>query len=257
MAQRDAWSRKQLIIAFKLYCEMPFGRMHSQNPEIIRFARLIGRTPSALAMKMTNIASLDPAITSTGRKGLRGASRSDRDMWDQMTSDWDRFSEEITQTQRELEGSSAELPETRESDDPISYVGATRTVQIEARVGQSFFRKAVLSAYSFKCCITGLDIPELLIASHIIPWRFNPENRLNPRNGLALSPLHDRAFDLGLFTISENHQIRISRRISSRKSHCYFDHAFHRYADKAISLPEKFAPDPSFLKFHRESIFQD
>ncbi len=52
------WSREQLLIAFNLYCQMPFGKMHSKNPDIIRFADLIGRTPSALAMKLTNIASL-------------------------------------------------------------------------------------------------------------------------------------------------------------------------------------------------------
>ena len=46
---------------------MPFGKMHSRNPEIIRYAKLIGRTPSALAMKLTNLASLDPEIRSTGR----------------------------------------------------------------------------------------------------------------------------------------------------------------------------------------------
>lgn len=257
MPQRESWSRKQLIIAFKLYCELSFGRMHSKNPEIIRFARLIGRTPSALAMKLTNIASLDPEIRSTGRKGLSGSSIADRKMWDEMTSDWNRFSAEIIQTEREFKVSSAEPLEIRESNNAVSYVGATRSVKIEARVGQGFFRKAVLSAYSFRCCVTALDIPELLVASHIVPWSLDPQNRLNPRNGLCLSPIHDRAFDLGLITISEDYRIQVSKQLGRRKSDGYFDNAFQKYADMPISLPEKFAPDPDFLKFHRERIFQD
>lgn len=66
MAERLAWTRQQLLVAFSLYCQTPFGKLHSRNPEIIKYADLINRTPSALAMKLTNIASLDPAITSTG-----------------------------------------------------------------------------------------------------------------------------------------------------------------------------------------------
>ena len=68
---RKGWARQQLLVAFSLYCQMPFGKLHSRNPEIIKFAEHIGRTPSALAMKLTNIASLGPATTSTERKGLK------------------------------------------------------------------------------------------------------------------------------------------------------------------------------------------
>ena len=71
MSKRSGWTRQQLLVAFNLYYQMPFGKLHSRNPEIIKYADLIERTPSALAMKLTNIASLDPEITSTGRKGLR------------------------------------------------------------------------------------------------------------------------------------------------------------------------------------------
>lgn len=60
------WTREQRLIAFALYCRTPFGKMHSRNPEIIKLAQLLGRTPGSLAMKLVNFASLDPAITSTG-----------------------------------------------------------------------------------------------------------------------------------------------------------------------------------------------
>ena len=91
MATRTGWTRPQLLVAFNLYCQMPFGKMHARNPQIIKYAELIGRTSSALAMKLTNIASLDPTITSSGRKGLDGASAADGAMWEEMQADWEHF----------------------------------------------------------------------------------------------------------------------------------------------------------------------
>jgi hypothetical protein len=258
MSTRLGWSREQLIIAFKLYCDLPFGKMHSRNPQIIRYAGLIGRSASALAMKLTNIASLDPAIRSTGRSGLTGASQADRDMWNEMTSDWDRFAEEIAQTERAISTDTVRNDSQIESSyDSLSYVGETRSALIEARLGQSFFRSAVLSSYEYRCCISGIAIPELLVASHIIPWKTDVGNRLNPRNGLCLSSIHDRAFDLGLITISSDFRLILSERVRMAKSNSYLSHTFHDYADKAIDLPEKFSPDPDFLRFHREKIFVD
>ncbi len=91
---RIPWSRPQLLVAFALYCRMLFGELHARNPDIIRVANAIGRTPSALAMKLVNIASIDPEIVSTGRKGLTNASANDRAMWSEMKADWERFAVE-------------------------------------------------------------------------------------------------------------------------------------------------------------------
>lgn len=102
MSDRAGWTRQQLLIAFSLYCQIPFGKLHSRNPEIIKFAKLIDRTPSALAMKLTNIASLDPEITSTGRKGLRSASSTDKAMWNEMQKDWENFALESNQAIKDV-----------------------------------------------------------------------------------------------------------------------------------------------------------
>jgi hypothetical protein len=255
MPKQDGWSRDQLLIALKLYCEIPFGKMHSRNPEIIRYANLIHRSPGSLAMKLTNLASLDPKIVSTGRKGLTKASQADRDIWDEMTSDWVQIALEIDQTFQRLANSTPNQPEEEPIEAEADYTGLTRSTLIMARVGQRFFRQAVLSAYDFKCCITGLSAPELLVASHIIPWRVDPSNRLNPRNGISLSALHDRAFDQGLITISEDLRMVVSRRISELRPSRYIDNAFLVYADKPIRVPAKFAPDFGFLKYHREHLF--
>lgn len=247
---RKGWTRQELLIAFGLYCKMPFGKLHSRNPEIIKYAEHIGRTSSALAMKLTNIASLDPAITSTGRKGLKGASAADRTMWEEMQSDWESF---VLESEKAI--SKVTNQEEQNQDSEITdYRGKNKIIQTTTRVGQSFFRTAVLSAYNGKCCITGLSETRLLVASHIIPWCDDDSNRLNPRNGLLLSMLHDKAFDLGIITINEDMTIHVSRKNMKRDG--YFDASIGNYDGKEITLPEKFRPDAKFLAYHRENIFE-
>jgi len=102
MSARSGWTRQELLVAFYLYCQFPFGKLHSRNPDIIRHAGFLGRTPSALAMKLTNIASLDPVIVSSGRKGLKGVSVADRAMWDEMQSDWENFAIESYQAMSKI-----------------------------------------------------------------------------------------------------------------------------------------------------------
>jgi len=255
MASSDRWTRKQLLVAFCLYCQMPFGKMHSRNPEIIKFSHLMGRSPSALAMKLTNIASLDPAIRATGRKGLDGASAADRAMWQEMEQQWEKFAIEAQLVMESLGISEPEIGEdiTEKSG---SYRGETRLSEVNVRIGQHFFRRAVLSAYNYRCCITGLSVTPLLVASHIVPWRSDTENRLNPRNGLCLSSLHDRAFDMGLITITHELKVKISSR-HFNDSDRFFRDALLSYDGKLIETPEKFSPDLSFIDYHQKNIFKE
>ena len=90
------------------------------------------------------------------------------------------------------------------------------------------------------------------MASHIVPWSHDPVNRVNPRNGLSLSALHDRAFDSGLLTINDDMTVRVS---PSYPEDLFFSGSVASYHGKPIRLPEKFAPDPDFLAYHRENIF--
>lgn len=257
MSNRRRWTRQELLVAFRLYCQMPFGKLHKQNPEIIKIAGLIARTPSALAMKLTNIASLDPEITSTGRRGLTGASAADRAMWEEMKSGWENFALDSTDAMHSiLQGSEAYDSEYESSPEYQDYNGTDRIIQTKTRNGQRFFRRAVLSAYNYRCCITGLSIPKLLVASHIVPWRIDSTNRLNPRNGLALSVLHDKAFDLGMITINEDMTVRVSNK-EFRVSDEFVVTTLKSYDGKPVELPDKFRPDEDFLDYHRQNIFTE
>ena len=75
---RKRWSEEETVLALYLYFQLPFGKLHSGNPEIQQLAAALGRSNSSVAMKLCNFASLDPKITESGRRGLAGASQLDR-----------------------------------------------------------------------------------------------------------------------------------------------------------------------------------
>lgn len=88
----------------------------------------------------------------------------------------------------------------------------SRLAIIEARVGQGLFRDNVLASWGERCAVTGMGIRELVRASHIKPWRAaNNRERLDPRNGLALSPNYDAAFDRGIVSFGDDGQVLIAR----------------------------------------------
>lgn len=93
MARRE-WTRDELMLAMNLYCQLPFGKLHKGNPEIISLAAAIDRTPSSIAMKLCNFASLDPEHRKRGVKGLSSASKGDRAIWKEFHDDWEQLSSE-------------------------------------------------------------------------------------------------------------------------------------------------------------------
>ena len=137
--------------------------------------------------------------------------------------------------------------------------GKTREAIVKARVNQAFFRSAVLAAYDCKCCVTGLSIPEVLTASHIVPWSVDTKNRTNPRNGLCLNAVHDKAFDCGLITVTPDYRFRVSRALkkSIDSGKRIRQSLFLRYDGKRIALPARFLPDGAFLDYHNVNVFQD
>ena len=254
MPTRNAWSRVELLAAGWLYCRLPFGRFHRRNPDVIRFAETIGRTPSAVAMKLSNLASLDPVITGSGRSGLQGASAADRMVWEEMHSDWPAFALAASEATQALGYRVEDGKETTDSSSNQDYTGHEQMITRAQRVGQSLFRNAVLTAYNGRCCITGLAVPKLLVASHIVPWREDPSQRLNPANGLCLSSLHDRAFDIGMITIRPDWTVTVSRTINDDPGD-FWHQTIAAYEGRKILLPDRFQPDTEFLARHREEIF--
>jgi len=259
---RKRWSEEETVLALYLYFQLPFGKLHSGNPEIQELAAALGRTNSSVAMKLCNFASLDPKITDSGRKGLDGASKLDRATYAEFGQDWTGLvsrAEDLWTAQVGQSGPppTSRLDQKRNEFRFESYQGKSITQGlVNQRVGQNFFRRAVLANYEETCCITGIADPRLLTASHIKPWGKDSENRHNPANGLLLSATLDRAFDRGLITVDRQRRIRVSRQlreIHSRETRDYFAQFENAFLRSAI----RFDPEPAFLDWHNEHCFVD
>lgn len=250
------WTREQSLLAFRFYCETPFGQLHAKNKRVIELANLIGRTPSAVAMKCVNFASLDPVIRDSGRSGLSNASAMDKQIWGEFHANWDQLLEECTALEAYLHQEKPAETESLPDDDPFEehdFTGKTRKVWQQQRVKQNFFRHAVLSSYGGKCCISGVSDLRFLVASHIVAWKDDAAIRLHPGNGLCLSVIHDKAFDQHLFSLTNDHRIILSRQLEKTQD-TFLQAIFWPINDKQIVLPERFRPELPFIERHREKM---
>lgn len=243
------WTREELILTFNLYCKTPFGKLHSRNPEVIELAALIGRSPNAVAFKLVNFASLDPSLKKRGIKGASNHSKLDKEVWDAFNDNWEELAFESEQLRAQLYGKGQGTNDFVQ--EPRITEGKEELRLVKARVNQQFFRSMIMAAYNQTYCITGIGIPSLLIAGHIRPWAEAPELRLNPHNGLALNALHDKAFELGLITITPDYKVRVSPQLPTEEASTFFS----RYEGQPIRLPQRFLPDPELLKYHNDERF--
>ncbi|HQT91837.1 MAG TPA: HNH endonuclease [Candidatus Kryptobacter bacterium] len=253
---RKFWSHEELILALNLYCKTPFGRIHIHNPEIVSLAKLIGRTPSSVSWKLANFARLDPLIQARRLKGATHGAQGEIEVLDEFSSDWDKLAFESERLFARLSGRSL-VPQDEEYNIGALREGREREGRVRIRVNQDFFRRSVLAAYDIKCCITGISISKLLLASHISPWRVDVSNRVNPRNGLCLNALHDKAFDKGLITITLDHKVVVSGSIKTSGLNNATRSFLLNYDGRFMRLPKRFLPDPDLLKYHNERIFID
>jgi putative restriction endonuclease len=250
MPRRD-WTREELIVAFNLYCKIPFGRIHIRNPLVIELAKAIGRTPSAVSWKLANFARLDPSLQKRNIAGAAHGAQSEVEIWNEFSNDWDKLAFESERLLGQMTGSEPKLI-VEERDFPQ---GISREALVRVRVNQGFFRSAVLAAYGTRCCITGLSIPQLLTASHIVPWSVDIKNRTNPQNGLCLNAIHDRAFDNGLITVTPELKIKVSTKMKRNVADKAAREFIWDYEGARISPPRRFAPNADFLRYHNDNIF--
>lgn len=257
MPTRNLWSRKELILAFNLYLKLPFGKLHTGTPQIIELANLTGRSVNSIAIRMTNFASCDPYHQARGVKGMIGGLKQCQPIWDEFYENREILIFESERILAEKENSTIESKYAAILNDIKDLRGETKIREIKTRVNQNVFRQIVIANYSGKCAITGINTPELLIASHIIPWAVNEKERLNPTNGLCLNVLHDKAFDCGLIAISpDDYSLKISPALKSKTISPAIESNFIAFENKSIILPDKFLPSKEFLDYHYQHIFR-
>lgn len=249
MSSRN-WTNEEQLLALRLYCTLPFGQLHQGNKDVIAVAEAIGRTPSAVAMKACNFASLDPNIK---QKGLGNVSQADRELWAAFMRD----SEQVTLAAEDAYLSRVK-PVGEEADQLLlPPAGDTETEHVvRVRLVQRFFRKSVLVSYGHKCAISGLAMPDLLIASHIIPWSVDEHRRADPTNGIALNALYDAAFDKGFMTFDDDYRVVLSQEISHKMNTDKPLRQFFDIQGRQLNLPSRFYPDNEALHYHQKHIFR-
>jgi hypothetical protein len=253
---RRNWTRDETLVAFRLYCRTPFGRLHKSNPDIIDLARRLGRTPSAVGMKACNFASLDPRQRERGIKALANVSDLDERVWSEFEANPEKIAAEAEAAYEALTGATLPPIPPGEVDDYPLPTGPTDLERlVRVRRVQGFFRATVLASYDFRCALTGLAVPELLNASHIVPWSASVERRADPRNGVCLNALLDRAFDRGLIAFDETLTV-VESPLLTRDPAALATMAPGGLAGRKLNLPARFTPDPEALAYHRDHIFR-
>jgi len=248
---RKDWQRDELLLVFHIYCRTPFGKLHKSNPEIIELAEVVGRTPSAVAMKACNFANLDPALE---RKGLSAVSKADRLLWNEFREDSNKIALAAEDLFEKRIEPVAKENEVEESSGPV---GETESIQnVKVRRVQRFFRNSVIVSYENRCAISGIQLPHLLIASHIIPWKDSIERRADPSNGISLNGLYDKAFDKGYITFDEQWRVCLSSDLKAHFDDSEMSEKLLNIEGVQLSMPTRFLPDPEAMSYHREKIFE-
>jgi predicted restriction endonuclease len=248
---RQSWSRDETLVAFNIYCRTPFGRLHGKNPEIIEVAAKLGRTANALAMKCCNLAAFDEVLKERGIKGLSKASKTDAEVW----QDFQQNPEEVAFDSEQAFAQLMDRPIRAEVEVRWEDVqGLDRQAVTKVRVNQQFFRSLILSGYRNRCAVCELPMPQLLVASHIIPWSIDKSLRMNPQNGICLCALHDRAFDKGILRIASDYLISISPLVLDAEPIPSITDYLTRYDGKSLTLPDRWLPHPALLARNRFMI---
>ena len=245
---KNNWTREETIIAFNVYCKIPFKDSSMNHPMIVKYAKIIGRTPSALNMKVGNLGRLDPKLKEKGIVGLSHGSKVEKMVWDEFYADPDKLVYESECLIAKYSNDSIE--HTSEIDLANLPQGTDRLALIKQRVNQSFFRNAVLSSYNSTCCISGIRNEKLVEACHISDWKSDVKNRTNPHNGICLNPFFHRAYDRFYISITPDYSIEISDRLLDSISDDVTRAYLQRINKRQIFLPEKFAPDKDLLQSH-------
>ena len=252
-ASRLSWTHEQLLAAFYLYLQLKPTEIQNSFA-VSEFARFVKKPESAVTAKLRTFAQLDPVIATEKIRASDNVTSLDKTVWQEFQDNWTSTTLTACEAYETVVGTYESLAATSQASaaDAIYLFqeGKSEDAIVQVRRNQHVFRKAVLSSYDSTCCITGLKNSRLLIASHIVPWSEDKNNRLNPSNGLCLSALHDRAYDQGLITVLPDYKVKINHRLVDERGNDFLNDALLRYEGTSIRMPGRFRPNPEFLTRH-------
>ena len=140
-------------------------------------------------------------------------------------------------------------------EDNLNYRVEDKRANVKIRgKDQRDFSLQVKLNYQYRCAISGITSKEFLIASHIIPWALDWDNRKNPFNSICLSSLLDAAFDKGYITIDQQYKVVISNKAKEDKA--LFNY-LKQYEGKKLEVPKQYLPKQDFLEWHRNRFINN
>ena len=247
---RKHWTRDDIIIAFALYCITPISQLKPNNSLLWEVARRRDLSAASLFLRMQNFRHMDPRAKGNKAGGMSHAGQIDRDIFDEFRHDWGALSlhaEQITGL-------------TVFDADPVNGARPLSTLTDKNRVSRErhSFRAAVLAAYDYQCCISGLRLPALLTASHIKPYEKcrSVDDRTSPQNGLCLNVFYDKAFDQGYITVEPDYTVRVSPRVQEFAGDACIEAWLLGIEGQPILWSKKAPPNKAFLEYHNERIFK-
>lgn len=243
------WTRDELILAFELYCRVPFQRTKASNVEVQTLASVLSRSPASVARKLGNFGEFDPQLRAQQISGLTHTSKLDKEIWDEFHDDWNGLVLKAFELRRRVAPTAEDQAKIELPTGPSERIAQTRQ-----RIHQAFFRDAVLSSYQNTCCITGITVTECLTASHIVPWSVEERYRADPENGICLSATFDRLFDRGLITVTAELQVAVSKQLLTSRNRAVA-RLICCYDGRPILKPTRFMPNPERLEWHRRNVF--
>ena len=255
------WTEEEVTLALCLYYELPTSKHDKATKEVQELASLLNRSVGSVVFKLGNLKALDSNADGTG---FTHGANIDKVVWNKylkvpvkLFEDRDRiltnYFADGTGEKRPLYG----LNEAEEIklEKELDFSEEDKTKLQKWREKQWAFRLSLLKGYDEHCCISGVSNRDFLVASHIVPWCIDKENRLNPQNGLLLNVFLDKAFDKGYITIkSHDFTVCVCNKITDKE----LQKQLNPLQDFKIHLPsntERY-PGKEFLEYHNDVIFR-
>lgn len=262
------WSREETLIVLGLYVSMPpSGRKNWDKTDdvVTSIAAHMGRTPDAVIFKIANLKASDPNRPGIG---FVNVSRLDREIMESYLDDPDGTIAACSEALGRcgfsftggcsLEFDSGDTNQAGRGRGLEQVIGIERAALVKQRVNQGYFRRVLLDNYRGRCCVSGISVPALLVASHIKPWAVSsPQEKASVRNGLLLNALCDKAFDRGLMTVLPDYTVRVSSKLPHTAEN---ERWIFSLDGTGIALPDDPSretwPDKELLRYHNDCVFE-
>lgn len=266
MSRLNLWTEEEVTLALLLYLSRPFGQLRSPHPDVVRLASLIGRTPGAVSRKIGNLGFCDDSLKAQGISGLANGAKVDKLVWEHYVGSrrgelpLEPLLEDAAHIARAqdinidflFDANGPNVPATAST----SLVGQERFVFRKERVYQNFFRNMVLAGYDGRCAISGLRLPMLIEAAHIVPWANRKDVRLLPSNGIALNPLLHRAYDAHLLGVDGKRRVHVSQTLRRAAADTRMESFFETIDGSTLQSSRHFSPSTDLLEERFEEYMQ-